>query len=198
MQPFLLISSLNNGLMESSHFNEKTDRVLVKRFLRTGDETAFRELYRRHAPRLYALALRLAGGSEADAQDAVQDTWVRACRTLAGFEWRSSLRTWLTGILINRVREINRERRRRNEEELPDEWAVRVVARQGQAVDLEQAIARLPVGYRHVLVLHDVEGYTHEEISRLLEINAGTSKSQLYHARKAMRAMLQMEQENHE
>ena len=195
MQPSPPISSLNNGLMESSRFNEKTDRVLVKRFLRAGDEAAFRALYRRHTPALYLLALRLAGGSEADAEDAIQDTWIRACRMLAGFEWRSSLRTWLAGILINRAREITRERRRRNEEELPDELPVRIAARQGQAIDLEQAIARLPAGYRHVLVLHDVEGYTHEEISRLLEINVGTSKSQLYHARKAVRAMLQMEQE---
>jgi RNA polymerase sigma-70 factor, ECF subfamily len=195
MQPSLPISSLNNGLMESSRFNEKTDQVLVKRFLRAGDEAAFRELYRRHSPRLYALALRLAGGSEADAQDAVQDTWIRACGTLAGFEWRSSLRTWLAGILINRSREIAREHGRRNEEELSDEMPISIAARQGQAIDLEQAIARLPAGYRHVLVLHDVEGYTHEEIGALMEISAGTSKSQLYHARKAVRAMLQMEQE---
>jgi RNA polymerase sigma-70 factor (ECF subfamily) len=105
------------------------------------------------------------------------------------------LKTWLTGILINRVRELKREHNRHNEEELPDEWPAAINARPGDRIDLEQAVARLPDGYRYVLVLHDVEGYTHEEISALLEISVGTSKSQLYHARRAVRAMFHMEQE---
>lgn len=178
--------------MESSRAKNGTDEELVERFVRAADEAAFRELYRRHTPALYALALRLVGGSESDAQDAVQDTWVRACRGLRGFEWRSSLRTWLTGILINRAREMARGAGRLNEGELTEESALRSAAsaRAGEEIDLERAIARLPEGYRHVLVLHDVEGYTHEEICRLLEINVGTSKSQLHHARRAMRAAL--------
>jgi RNA polymerase sigma factor (sigma-70 family) len=168
----------------------KSDERLVRKFLRAGDEATFRELYRRHAPSLYALALRLVGGSEADAQDALQDTWVRACRTLARFEWRSSLRTWLTGILINRVRELTRETGRRGEEEMPEEYAAANGARPGTEIDLERALRRLPAGYREVLLLHDVEGYTHEEIGALLGTSAGTSKSQLHHARGAMRAAL--------
>jgi RNA polymerase sigma factor (sigma-70 family) len=177
--------------MNNNNFINKADQVLVERFMRTRDEATFRELYRRHTPALYPLALRLVGGSESEAQDAVQDTWLRACKTLHGFEWRSSLRTWLTGILINRVREVNRERGRRSEEELPEDFSKHVSVQPGERIDLEHAIARLPTGYRHVLVLHDVEGYTHEEISARLEINVGTSKSQLYHARKALRAMFQ-------
>ena len=158
--------------------------------MRTKDEATFRQLYRCHTPALYPLALRLVGGSESEAQDAIQDTWLRACKTLPGFEWRSSLRTWLTGILINRVREMNRARGRRNEEELLLECLAQP-APLAERLDLEQAIARLPAGYRHVLILHDMEGYTHEEISAQLEISAGTSKSQLYHARKAVRRMFQ-------
>jgi RNA polymerase sigma-70 factor, ECF subfamily len=169
------------------------DQRSVQRFLRTGDERSFRQLYRRHAPGLYPLALRLVGGSEADAQDAIQETWIRACNTLERFEWKSSLRTWLTGILINCVRESNRERQRRKEEELPDDYPTTTAGRQLTTIDLEQVIARLPTGYRHVLTLHDIEGYTHEEIGVLLEITAGTSKSQLYHARRALRSMLQEE-----
>lgn len=184
--------------MESSGLISKTDRVLVRRFLRSKDETSFRALYRRHTPALYRLGLRLVGGSEADAQDAIQDTWIRACKSLPRFEWKSSLRTWLAGILINRTREFNRERLRQPEEELPDELPASTVARPGERIDLEQAIASLPAGYRQVLVLHDIEGNTHEEISLLLEISVGTSKSQLFHARKAMRAMLQTEFENNE
>ncbi len=184
--------------MESSGLIRETDLVLVKRFLRTGDERSFRELYRRHTPALYRLGLRLAGGSEADAQDAIQDTWIRACKSLSRFEWKSSLRTWLAGILVNRMRELNRGRLRQPEGNLPDDLPASTIARPGERLDLEQAIARLPEGYRQVLVLHDVEGNTHEEIGLLLEISAGTSKSQLFHARKSVRAMLGRSQTNNE
>jgi len=186
-------SALNPSLikrMDSSDFINKADQVLVERFMRSKDEATFRELYRRHTPALYPLALRLVGGSESEAQDAVQDTWLRACKTLSVFEWRSSLRTWLTGILINRVREMNRGRAHRNEEALM-EGRLEPTVQPGGRMELEQAIARLPTGYRHVLVLHDVEGYTHEEIGARLEISVGTSKSQLSHARKALRGMFQ-------
>ena len=177
--------------MQRNSFTNEAERDLVGRFMRTGDETTFRELYGRHTPALYLLALRLVGGAESEAQDAVQETWLRACKTLSGFEWRSSLRTWLSGILINRVREMNRESVRRNEEELPEGLSPPDAPRAAERLGIEQAIARLPAGYRHVLVLHDVEGYTHEEIGERLEISVGTSKSQLHHARKALRATFQ-------
>jgi RNA polymerase sigma-70 factor (ECF subfamily) len=177
--------------MESGRFTDEPDLSLVKKFLRAGDEQAFRELYRCHTPVLYLLALRLVGGREADAQDLIQDMWIRACHGLSEFEWRSSLRTWLAGILINRAREFNREGRQRETEPMPDELPPATTVGREERIDLEQAIARLPVGYRHVLVLHDIEGYTHEEISRLLSITVGTSKSQLFHARKALRASFQ-------
>ena len=180
--------------METSQIFGDADRRLVRRFLRARDEQAFRQLYRRHAPVLYPLALRLVGGSEADAQDAIQETWIRACEKLERFEWKSSLRTWLTGILINCVRESMRERQRRQEEELPDDYETAAsAAPPWTSIALDQVIARLPTGYRHVLTLHDIAGYTHEEIGTLLEITAGTSKSQLYHARKALRSLLREE-----
>ena len=117
---------------------------------------------------------------------------MRACKTLNVFEWKSTLRTWLSGILINRVREMHRDVRRRNEEELLDECLKPINARPGERIDLERAIARLSTGYRHVLVLHDIEGYTHEEISAQLDISVGTSKSQLFHARRALRNAFQV------
>jgi RNA polymerase sigma-70 factor (ECF subfamily) len=86
---------------------------------------------------------------------------------------------------------MSRESVRRNEEELPEEFSLPGAARACEHMDIEQSIARLPAGYRLVLVLHDVEGYTHEEIGARLEISAGTSKSQLHHARKALRAAFQ-------
>jgi RNA polymerase sigma-70 factor (ECF subfamily) len=170
-----------------------TDQQLVHKFLNTGDERAFRQLYRSHTPNLYPLALRLAGGSETDAQDALQETWIRACKKLQRFEWKSSLRTWLTGILINCVREANREFQQRREEELPEEYSGDTVEPSWTGVDLDQLIARLPSGYRHVLTLHDIEGYTHEEIGAFLDISSGTSKSQLFHARQVLRSLLREE-----
>ena len=169
---------------------ENVDKQLVKKFIETGNEQAFRQLYRRHSAALYALALRLTGGKEADAQDVLQETWIRACKTLGRFEWRSSLRTWLSGILINCARETTRELQGRKEEELSESFQPLDDARP-VAVDLERSIARLPTGYRHVFTLHDIQGYTHEEIGSLLEITVGTSKSQLFYARRALRSELE-------
>jgi RNA polymerase sigma-70 factor (ECF subfamily) len=164
------------------------DRELVESFLRNGDEDAFRQLFRRHTPRLYATALRLAGGQASQAEEAVQMAWARAARRLAGFEWRAALTTWLISIVINCVREQQRERR-----ELPLEAShdvLTAVSAPGLKLDLERAIAALPPRYREVLVLHDVEGWTHAEIATALGITVGTTKSQLFHARRAVRARL--------
>lgn len=167
------------------------DRVLAEALLSRGDERAFRELYRRHTPALYQLALRVVGGNDADAQDVIQETWVRASAKLDGFRWESSLRTWLTGIALNLSREVLRRRARRPTTELTEfNEPVSRPLQLGDRMDLERAIAALPPGSRMVLVLHDIEGYTHEEIAQRLRISAGTSKSQLFAARRALRARL--------
>jgi len=94
--------------------------------------------------------------------------------------------------LINRSRELHRERKKEQHTIIVDELAAEIsVSENFERLDLEQAIAALPNGYRQILVLHDIEGYTHQEISRLLEIEIGTSKSQLSHARHAVRNSLQ-------
>jgi len=179
--------------MQSTSLIEKTDRVLVEKYLRYRDEASFRELYRRHTPGLYALACRLCG-SETDAHDAIQDAWIRAASALSAFQWKSSLKTWLTGVLINCVREQARKHNRDREEPLKDDWPAEVAELPGEKLNFEQAIGRLPDGYRQVLTLHDVEGYTHEEISVLLDISVGTSKSQLHHARRAIKTLFLGEQ----
>lgn len=172
------------------------DRALAARVIADGDAAAFRTLYRRHTPALYAIAMRL-GGDPADAEDAVHDTWIRAVEVLARFEWRSALRTWLAGILINRLREL--ERRRRPVVALDDALLPRespVALPHGvDPIDLEAAIAALPPGYRRVLVLHDVEGFTHDEIASLLGVDTGTSKSQLSRARRHLRRALSNDDE---
>ena len=170
--------------------SHKDDQALVKEYLQLRDEQSFRELYRRHTPAFYALALRLCR-SEANAQDVIQEVWIRACRTLSRFMWKSSLRTWLGGVLINCAREQSRQQNNRREEELTDDFPATINQRLGDRITLEEAILRLPDGYRHVLTLHDVEGYTHEEISGLLDISAGTSKSQLFKAKEQLRHLLQ-------
>ena len=168
------------------------DRNLVDEFLATRSEQAFRRLYRRHASAVYALLLRLTAGDVTRAEDCLQDAWLRAIAGLDRFAWRSTLRTWIRGIAINCWREGWREDRRaplrlvEGDEpapDLPDVSPLDVIA-------LERAVAALPDGYRAVLVLHDVEGFTHEEIAEALGIVPGTSKSQLARARAAVRRSL--------
>lgn len=174
------------------------DRELVERFLRDRREDAFRTLYRLHTPRLYLLARRMLGRRHSEAEDVVQETWIRAAERLQDFEWRSSLSTWLGGIAINCSRETLRRLARRNESapgNVEEGKPAGKVPSPGAALDLENAIARLPDGFREVLVLHDVEGFTHKEIARLLNIEPGTSKSQLSRARGKLRSLLSGKQE---
>ena len=167
------------------------DRDLAVRVL-AGDEPAFRQLYQRHTPRLFQLALRLVGGDTADAEDVVQDTWIKATEKLDTFRWESAFGTWLGAIGINVARETQRRHGRRREVEWSDaaEPPAAAPLERLEPVDLERAIAALPDGYRTVLVLHDIEGYTHEEIGAQLGVAAGTTKSQLFWARRAVRALL--------
>ncbi len=169
----------------------ESERVLAERIL-AGDDLAFRQLYRRHTPRLHQLLLRLLGGREADAEDAVQDTWLKATERLGSFRWESAFGTWLCAIGLNVVREQARRRSRRPEVAWPEHHDPPQAAplERVEPMDLEGAIAGLPEGYRTVLVLHDVEGYTHEEIGAAMGIAPGTSKSQLFWARQAVRAAL--------
>jgi DNA-directed RNA polymerase specialized sigma24 family protein len=157
------------------------DEAAIRAFLSRRDDASFLVLYRRHAPYLYRLALRLLGGGRGEAEDAVQETWLRAVPRLGEFRGDAALRTWLAGFTINCCRELLRTA----PAEPPP--ALRAAAAGGVGVDLERAIAELPQGYREVLVLHDLEGYTHEQIAERLRISAGTSKSQLSRARRALR-----------
>ena len=175
---------------------EPHDRDLVAAYLRDRAEAPFRTLYRRHTPRIFQLALRMLSGDQRAAEDTVQETWIRAAEKLDVFAWRSSLGTWLAGIVINVCRDRLRRRKSR-----PRPVAAEIALVPGaeptapkvpgdRRLDLERAISGLPRRYRQVLILHDVEGYTHREIGRFLDIESGTSKSQLFQARKAMRSAL--------
>ena len=167
------------------------ERLLVDAVVQRRDERAFASLYDRHTPALYRLALRLSGGSDADAQDITHDAWVRAVERLGTFEWRAALRTWLAAFVIRCAHERNRATAREAVEDLAA--GAEDVALQGSydRLDLERAIAGLADGFRQVFVLHDVQGYTHEEIAELLGVEPGTSKSQLSRARRALRRALE-------
>lgn len=166
------------------------DGALVRRYLETRSEEAFRDLYRDHSAYLYGLALRLTGGRREEADEALQEAWIRAAQKLEGFRWQSALKSWLGGIVVN----CCREQRRRRRPEGPDLQLVEGLAGRPDPegaidgrLDLDRLLAVLPETQRTVIVLFAIEGYTHEEISGLLGIAPGTSKSRLFEARRALR-----------
>lgn len=170
---------------------DSADSNLVRR-AQQGDERAMRALYERHAPRVYAVVRRMAG-DDALAEDCAQEAWVRAFRALPRFRGDARFTTWLHRIAVNSALHGRRwnARRRGRETTLSAEIA------QDPPSDapllrrsLEAMLDQLPPGMRRVLVLHDVEGYTHEEIGEELGVTAGTSKSQLFKARARMRELL--------
>lgn len=167
------------------------DRDLAEAWITRRDEAAFRLLYRRHTPVVWPLVLRLVAGDEEAAREAVQETWIRVAEGVSTFRWESALRTWIVSIALNCAREaVRSERRGRGahpRHPTPTAGAPRAV---GAAIDLARAIDALADGYREVLLLHDLEGYTHEEIAGMLGIEPGTSKSQLHRARRRAREIL--------
>jgi len=172
------------------HFDPSaTDDDLLRALRRDGSEHAFGILYDRHTPRAYQTAWRILGGSQADADDATQEAWVRAIASLDTRRTDGDFGAWLRSIVAHVA--INIVRKHQRLELDADVDAVLDGNEDPQErLDLESAIASLPAGYRAVLVLHDIEGYTHEEIGARLGITAGTSKGQLFKARRAVRARL--------
>lgn len=166
------------------------ERELVSAFL-AGDERAFRALYDAHAPALYAFIRRILGRWNSEANDALQDVWLRAARDLARFRGQSAFRTWLFGIGINRCREILRLVAN-HDEEFEDAGET---PRVDERIDLERALAMLPSRCREALVLHDIYQYTHSEIAAMLGIDEGTSKSNLSRARARLRKSIGGEHE---
>ena len=158
----------------------------------SGDTHAFERLYRTHVGRVHALVRRMLEDDDAD--EVTQDIFVRAWQKLGTFRGEAAFSTWLHRLGVNVVlarRQSLGTRRRRFLE--GDEVLAAVPSRRGgpeTAVDFEAALGRLPSGAREVFVLHDVEGYRHEEIANMLGVAVGTSKSQLHRARMALRRHL--------
>jgi RNA polymerase sigma-70 factor (ECF subfamily) len=153
-----------------------------------GDRRAFERLYRRHGQRVFALCLRMTADRSL-AEELVQDVFVRVWQKLGTFRGDAAFGTWLHRVAVNVV--LGRPT---VQAAAPDDTALAEAAARpvpvGDRLDLEAAIAALPQGARRVFVLHDVEGYTHEEIGGVLGITAGGSKAQLHRARLLLRAAL--------
>jgi RNA polymerase sigma-70 factor, ECF subfamily len=159
-----------------------------------GDLAAFERLYRQFAPRVYGLCLRLTGQREA-AEDCTQDSFVAAWRSLAGFEKRSRFSTWLHRIAVHSVLARRRGLRVEYEVAEPAQGLPDVADPGGDAppLDLERAIAGLPEGARHVLVLVGIYGFSHAEAAHTLGVAEGTCKAQLHRARALLAAALGLE-----
>jgi RNA polymerase sigma-70 factor (ECF subfamily) len=158
-----------------------------------GNGSAVRALYERFSPRVYAVVRRIAGEDDL-AQDYAQEAWIRAIRALPTFRGDARFSTWLHRIAVNSALQALRKADTRTKREAPMPESIPVNPEGGDTLLgdlLERAMDQLPDGMRQVLILHDVEGYTHEEIGELLGVTSGTSKSQLFKARAKMRDLLQ-------
>ncbi|MEP6618681.1 MAG: RNA polymerase sigma factor [bacterium] len=170
-----------------------TQRALVERAQR-GDASAQRALYETHVDRIYRLAFRVTGREQL-ARELTQDTFVRAFASLAGYRGEASFGTWLHTIAMSVTLNEMKRRKRQAAREAPLEDAL-TVARSAPESDpvlrdrLAAAVAALPEGCRTVFMMHDAEGFTHEEIAAALGVTAGTSKAQLSRGRAKLRLAL--------
>ena len=158
-----------------------------------GDRLAFQRLYRRHVERIHGALCRLAGYDHARAEDLTQEAFVRAWQKLPGFRHESAFGTWLYRLAINVALMELRARRADpvgfvDEDKLPERGETPFCAAERE--ELERAIGKLPPRARAVLVLHDIEGWRHEEIGNELDMAVGTSKAQLHRARQLLRRAL--------
>jgi RNA polymerase sigma-70 factor (ECF subfamily) len=183
------------------------DAELVAR-LQRGDDTAFEAIVRAHSGRLLSVARRFLGNNE-DAQDAVQDAFIRAYKAIHTFEARAQLHTWLHRILVNTALMKLRERRRRPTESIEDllptysndghqavaarDWSDAVLERKETAGIVREAIAMLPDQYREVLVLRDIEERDTAEAAEILGTSSNVVKVRLHRARQALRTLLDRE-----
>jgi RNA polymerase sigma-70 factor (ECF subfamily) len=166
------------------------------RLARAGDRAAYERLYRTHVGRVYALCVRLSG-SRAQANELTQDAFVHAWQKLSLLESDAAFASWLYRLTVNIVLMTLRRQKKWSAREAGSDVLDAIEPVRGRRddggasrVDLERAIAALPAQARVVFVLHDVEGYRHEEIANQMSIAVGTSKAQLHRARRLLREVL--------
>jgi RNA polymerase sigma-70 factor, ECF subfamily len=183
--------------------NDRDGERALARLASSGDESAFERLYRGHSARVFALCLRMSGSRER-ATELTQDVFVHVWQRLSTWRGDSALSSWIYRLTVNLVLSNVRGDQRRQKHEMADEPTADIGQGTGdmgaqridsasvrpasvhEAIDLERAIASLPTGARTVFVLHDVEGYQHNEIAKLTGTAEGTCRAQLHRARKLL------------
>jgi len=177
--------------------SQTTDYELAQRAAQA-DMGAFEQLYQRHNRRVYSLCLRMTG-NVSEAEDLAQEVFIQLFRKIGSFRGESAFTTWLHRLTVNQVLMHFRKSHVRKEQLTEDgEMPVEILVDRNRfnrspvldRLSLDEAIVQLPLGYRTVFVLHDVEGLEHSEIASLLGCSIGTSKSQLHRARMRMRLLL--------
>lgn len=176
--------------LQANRSGNESTRDLISR-AQNGDVDAFELIYNEHSGRVYALCLRLMGGEQTAATELMQDVFVRAWKNLGKFRGESAFSSWLHRLAVNAMLENARSTKRRVARVLPMEDTSQIGAfAPGDSpelrIDLERAIARLPEGARTAFVLHDIEGFQHQEIAAQLGIAVGTVKAQLHRAHKLL------------
>src|SRR5207302_4534353 len=168
--------------------------LLIIRRAIDGDESALRALWTRHAPHIDLVVRRLVGGDADLAADVAQEVWIQIFRALPSYRGDSQFSTWAHRIAVNRTLNALRRSKRLAALETSveeDSASVEMDTERGFiAASIEAATSKLSPGARAVFVLHDVEGFTHEEIAQELGITSGGSKSQLFKARAKLRKLL--------
>jgi RNA polymerase sigma-70 factor (ECF subfamily) len=178
--------------------NDRDGEMELARLAASGDHSAFERLYHAHSSRVYALCLRMSG-TRAKASELTQDVFVHVWERLSSWRGESALSSWIYRLTVNLVLSNVRGEQRRQTHEVTDETNSEdgdEVRREPKAesrspsvhdaIDLERAIAALPKGARTVFVLHDVEGYQHNEIAQMTGTAEGTCRAQLHRARKLL------------
>jgi RNA polymerase sigma-70 factor (ECF subfamily) len=166
---------------------DKSDEAALCARAREGDAGARAEIYRRHAPRVYTLAVRMLQKRQ-QAEEVLQDTFVKVLTRLDGFRGEASLATWIRSIAVNECLQVIRSPWRKRGLPLIEHPAEHDSPDRG--IDLERALARLPLTTRAVVWMHDVEGYTHKEIARRMGKSVSFSKSRLARGHRALRSEL--------
>ncbi|HKS04946.1 MAG TPA: RNA polymerase sigma factor [Gemmatimonadaceae bacterium] len=194
-----LLKPRRERMTEPGTASHADERALVARAQR-GDVAAFEALYHATSGRVFALCMRMAG-DQVHATELMQDVFVKIWEKLSLFRGESAFSTWVHRLAINTVLETRRKEGRRGnyeergsnleerEESRTEERATR--PRIEDRLDLEAAISKLPPGARQVFVLHDVEGYQHNEIAKMTGLAEGTLRAQLHRARKLLMEMLE-------
>ena len=189
----------NTRTLMQEKADRKTSDLTLAKAAGKGDMIAFEELYQRHHRRVYSICLRMLQNTS-EAEDLTQDVYIQLYRKIKSFRGESAFTTWLHRLTVNQVlmhfrkRSVKMEKTTDEGEEMPDK-AVRGTENPLKMfvldkIGLENAIEKLPLGYKSVFILHDIEGYEHEEVARILGCSVGTSKSQLHKARLKLRKLL--------